>query len=64
MIIDVAKLDSQIRFLQVEAARVRKLNNTWGPSNAERFEAIAEVLRQLRQDHQMRGVTGERIDVK
>lgn len=62
MNIDVAKLDSQIRYLQNEVSRLGSLNAAWAQRNLEKTQEIIETLRQLRQEKQMTGMNGKRID--
>ena len=62
MIVDVEVLDRHLKFLRNEVQALRSTGKKWAGEKADRFERIHELLLALRQDHQMRGVTGERID--
>lgn len=61
----VEKLDSQIKFLCEQAARLRELTarpgQQWAEQNAAKMDAIAETLTELRRDLQMTGMNGKRI---
>lgn len=61
----VSQLDSQIKFLREQAARLRDLTarpgQQWAERNAARMDEIAETLTEFRRDMQMTGMNGERI---
>lgn len=61
MIIDVAKIDQQLQFLQREISRLVEIDSPWANKNAATLQEIAETLRQLRQEKQMTGVGGKRL---
>lgn len=58
---DVTKLDRQRAWCLEEAKRLRLGNGqqAWARSKAEMLDGIAETLRQVRQDQQMRGMSGD-----
>lgn len=62
MIVEVARLDAQIEWLRREGLRLRERDESWATRNADIIDEIRETLRQVRQDYQMRGMLGERID--
>ena len=59
-ILDIDELDRYLKFLQDQATRLRRSypKERWAQSNADNFMAIHEILRELRQQQQMRGVGG------
>jgi hypothetical protein len=59
----VSNLDAQIKFLQGEAEYLRKNHKGmfWAENKAAQFDLCAEAIRQLRQERQMTGMSGERI---
>lgn len=59
---NVRQLDQDIQFLRNEAARLRAHRESWAIDKANRLEAIAETLRELRQDKQMSGLGGKRLE--
>ena len=63
MIIDVARIDQQIAFLHEQAKKVQANNMgaKWANDIAAKYMAIAETLRQLRQEQQMTGIGGKRL---
>jgi len=63
MIIDVKEIDRLRMFLAEEEQYCRKRREGWAQSKADKFARLGEILLDLRRDKQMRGVTGERIDV-
>jgi len=63
MKVDIAEIDKHIRLLKSQAngLRARQGGAAWAEANATSFDQIAEILRQLRQEQQMTGMSGERI---
>jgi uncharacterized small protein (DUF1192 family) len=61
VIVDVAKIDKQLAFLQREISRLVEIDAPWASKNASMLQEIAETLRQLRQEKQMTGIGGSRI---
>ena len=61
--IDIAKIDGQIKFLHEQAGQVKARNpgQGWADALATRYLAIAETLRQVRQEKQMTGISGKQI---
>lgn len=66
MNVDVPKLDRQIKFLQEQAARLDAMRaqpgNQWATRNADMMRSIAEVLAELRREHQMTSLGGKRLE--
>jgi hypothetical protein len=60
--LDVAVLDRHIAFLKEESSKLRPMGAAWATRKADQFDKIAELLRQLRQDQQMGGIGGKRIE--
>lgn len=63
MIANLSRFDRQIGFLREEATRLRERYKgvSWAEIKAERYDEIAETLREVRQDLSMRGMKDERI---
>jgi len=63
MIIDITRIDQQIAFQHEQAKNVQARNTgaKWANDIAAKYMAIAETLRQLRQEKQMTGVGGKRL---
>jgi hypothetical protein len=63
MRVDIEQVDKHLRFLKAQAngLRSRQGGAAWAEANATQFDQIAEILRQLRQEQQMTGMSGERI---
>lgn len=59
----VVELDEQRTWCLSEAASLRRMQARagWSAAKIAMFEAIAETLRQVRQDKQMEGINGTRI---
>lgn len=53
----VEELDRHREFLLREAQQLRSVGKRWAADKAEKYDKIAEVLRQVRQDQQMQGLT-------
>lgn len=64
MIVDIVKLDRDIKFLRDEAKslRDRQGNAPWALTKSNRFDEIADQLVEVRRDKQMTGMDGRRID--
>jgi hypothetical protein len=62
--VDVVKLDRQIKFLTDQAVTLRRTQQgaSWAMNRAAQFEEVAETLKEIRQEHQMTGVGGRRIE--
>lgn len=60
--IDVARIDSHLAFLDTEIRNLRERSEMWARSKAEKFERMRQDFQRIRQDAQMRGMNGERID--
>jgi hypothetical protein len=60
----VANLDAQIKFLRGEAEYLRKNHKGlfWAENKAAQFDLCADALREWRQERQMRGMDGKRIE--
>lgn len=61
MIVDVAKIDGQLAFLQREISRLVRISAPWASQHAAMLQEIAETLRKLRQEKQMTGIGGKVI---
>lgn len=61
---DIALLDRQIKFLQEQAVRLRSGYATaqWAQAQANMFDGIRETLRVIRQEQQMTGLGGKRLE--
>jgi hypothetical protein len=62
MSIDISMLDRHLLFVQREEHSLRSRNETWAKNKADNFKELAEFLRRIRQEHQMTGMNGKRID--
>lgn len=63
MHVDINEIDRHLRFLQGQAKGLRERGRgaAWAEGHATQFDQIAELLRRLRQEQQMTGMSGERI---
>lgn len=65
IVADVATLDRHLRFLAKEASYLRMRGDSRNENKAEQFDAIAEILRQVRQSQTQSGssshVVGARL---
>lgn len=52
----VNQIDKHLEFLQNEAKRLTSMGQRWADIRAEHYTPIIEILRQIRQDKQMRGL--------
>ena len=57
----VSQLDSQMAFVRTEIAALRGRREPWADRKADSFAEVVETLRRLRQDIQMRGFGGARL---
>lgn len=62
MPVDIATLDRHLQFLQREQSQLRQRGEAWSDRKADQLGEIAEVLRQVRQERQMTGMGGKRIE--
>jgi hypothetical protein len=63
MKLDIHEIDKHVAFLRTEASELNRKypGARWANSKAQRFEAIAEYLTNLRRQQQMTGQGGQRI---
>lgn len=59
--VDIETLDRHLAFLNHETGRLRRRQERWADGTAERLEAIAETLTQVRRQKQMTGLSGREI---
>src|SRR5687768_1589515 len=63
--IEVVEIDDYIDTLHNEVARLQQYNSKdtqWAVAKRRKFLQLIELLRLVRQDKQMRGMSGKRID--
>ena len=59
--IDITAIDRHLTFIASEITDLRNRRAPWADRKADRFEAIRETLRQIRQDKQMTSLGGKRL---
>lgn len=65
MTISLEELDRGIKFLADEAARLRNSEQGkqyWAQSKCKSMDDIREILRTVRQNQQMTGIAGKRVE--
>lgn len=60
--IDVAKLDRWRQFIGREIMQLREKGAKWAHDKADTMAEINEFLRQVREDKQMTGLGGKRLE--
>jgi hypothetical protein len=60
--IDVLTIDGHIEFLRNESSKLRQISERWAVTKVAQYNRVIETLTALRQDKQMRGMNGARID--
>ncbi len=58
----VAEIDKHLTFLASEITNLRNRREPWAERKADQWEALRKTLQQLRQEKQMTGMGGRRID--
>lgn len=63
MKLDITVLDAQLLWLKREAQNLRtSQRGDWVETKARMLDAIHETLRKVRQEQQMTGMSGRRLD--
>jgi uncharacterized protein (UPF0303 family) len=62
VVIDVTRIDKHLTFLASEITNLRNRSETWAQRKADQWEALRQDLQKIRQDRQMTGIGGKRIE--
>jgi hypothetical protein len=66
MKLNIAEVDRHITFLREQADRLEKLAEErryrWAEVDAQKMRKIADLLVEIRREHQMTGMGGKRIE--